>query len=144
MGAISLPYFDDCAAILIQALIIAWLLYQHRRRHTAELLTRSAMAELQNVNKLAAAGELTASIANEVKQPLAAAAANAYAARNWLGTKLNVEEALAAINRDCPDLVSEAIVMVTEGASYGYREGAIGPASSWPRSEGRFQQGRSG
>jgi signal transduction histidine kinase len=87
------------AAILIQALIIAWLLYEHRRRHTAELLTRSAMAELQNVNKLAAAGELTASIAHEVKQPLAAAAANAYAARNWLGTKLNVEEALAAINQ---------------------------------------------
>lgn len=42
------------------------------------------------------------------------------------------------------NLVSEAILMVTEGASYGYREGAIGPASGWPRSEGRFQQGRSG
>jgi signal transduction histidine kinase/ABC-type uncharacterized transport system substrate-binding protein len=87
------------AAILLQALIILWLLYEHRRRHVAELLARSTMAELQNVNRLAAAGELSASIAHEVKQPLAAAAANAYAARNWLGAKLNVEEALAAINQ---------------------------------------------
>jgi signal transduction histidine kinase/ABC-type uncharacterized transport system substrate-binding protein len=87
------------AAILAQALIILWLLYEQRRRHVAEVLARTTMAELQNVNRLAAAGELSASIAHEVKQPLAAAAANAYAARNWLGTKLNVSEAIAAINQ---------------------------------------------
>jgi signal transduction histidine kinase len=87
------------AAILIQALIILWLLYEHRRRHAAEVLARSSMAELQHVNRLATAGELSASIAHEVKQPLAAAAASAYAARNWLGTKLNVDEALTAINQ---------------------------------------------
>jgi signal transduction histidine kinase len=87
------------AAILAQALIILWLLYEQRRRHVAEVLARTTMAELQNVNRLAAAGELSVSIAHEVKQPLAAAVANAYAARNWLGAKLNVEEALAAINQ---------------------------------------------
>ena len=84
----------------MQALIILWLLYEHRRRHMAEVLARSTMAELQNVNRLAAAGELSASIAHEVKQPLAAAAANAYAARNWLAAnKLNVSEALSALGQ---------------------------------------------
>jgi len=88
------------AAVLIQALIILWLLYEHRRRHMAEVLARSTMAKLQNVNRLAAAGELSASIAHEVKQPLAAAAANAYAARNWLAAnKLNVSEALSALGQ---------------------------------------------
>ena len=88
------------AAVLIQALIILWLLYEHRRRHMAEVLARSTMAELQNVNRLAAAGELSASIAHEVKQPLAAAAAYAYAARNWLAAnKLNVSEALSALGQ---------------------------------------------
>jgi C4-dicarboxylate-specific signal transduction histidine kinase len=84
----------------LQALIIFWLLYEHHRRHAAEVLARSTMAELHNVNRLAAAGELSASIAHEVKQPLAAAAANAYAARNWLApSKLNVTEALSALGQ---------------------------------------------
>jgi signal transduction histidine kinase len=88
------------AAVILQALIILWLLYEHRRRHVAEVLARSTMAELQNVNRLAAAGELSASIAHEVRQPLAAAAANAYAARNWLAAnKLNVSEALSALGQ---------------------------------------------
>src|SRR5690606_36026548 len=38
----------------------------------------------------------------------------------------------AVLDGTVRNLVSEAIVMVTEGASYGYREGAIGPASGWP------------
>jgi C4-dicarboxylate-specific signal transduction histidine kinase len=88
------------AAILIQALAILWLLYEHRRRHAAEVLARNTMAELQSVNRLAAAGELSASIAHEVKQPLTTVAANAYAALNWLGAgRLNVDEARKSLNQ---------------------------------------------
>lgn len=88
------------AAIVAQALIIAWLLYEQRRRHRAEILARSSLAELHNVNRLAAAGELSASIAHEIKQPLTAAAASIYAARNWLiSKKSDVDEALSAINK---------------------------------------------
>lgn len=87
-------------ALLVQALIILWLLYEHRRRHMAELLARSTMAELGNVNRLAAAGELSASIAHEVKQPLTTVAANAYAALNWLAPgRLNVDEARRSLNQ---------------------------------------------
>ena len=76
--------FAALAAILIQTGVILWLLYEHRRRQIAEVLARSTMAELHTANRLAAAGELSASIAHEVKQPLTAVASNAYAALNWL------------------------------------------------------------
>lgn len=88
------------AAFAAQAMFILWLLYERRRRHMAEVLARSTIAELHSVNRLAAAGELSASIAHEVKQPLQAAAANAYAARNWLAAgRQNVEEARNSLNR---------------------------------------------
>lgn len=87
-------------AILAQALAILWLLYEHRRRHAAEVLARNTMAELQGVNRLAAAGELSASIAHEVKQPLTTVASNAYAALNWLGAeRLNVDEARKSLSQ---------------------------------------------
>ncbi len=64
------------------------------------MMTRRAMAELQSVNRLATAGELSASIAHEVKQPLTSVAANAYAALNWLraGTP-NLDEARSSLDR---------------------------------------------
>jgi hypothetical protein len=37
------------------------------------------------------------------------------------------------------NLVCEAMMMGSKGASYGYRERPVGPASCWSRSEGRFQ-----
>jgi signal transduction histidine kinase len=88
------------AALLLQTLIILWLLYEHRRRQVAEVLARSTMAELSNVNRLATAGELSASIAHEVKQPLTAVASNAYAALNWLAAgRLNIDEARKSLNQ---------------------------------------------
>jgi signal transduction histidine kinase len=88
------------AAFAAQAIFIFWLLYERRQRRMAEVLARGTMAELHNVNRLAAAGELSASIAHEVKQPLQAAAANAYAARNWLAAdRQNIDEARASLNK---------------------------------------------
>lgn len=89
-----------CAAILLQVLVIIWLLYEQRRRQAAEMLVRGTMAELHNVNKLAAAGELSAFIAHEVKQPLTVVAANAYAALNWLATgRRDLDEARKSLNK---------------------------------------------
>ena len=88
------------AAILIQACVILWLLYEQRRRQRAEILARGTMAQLHNVNRLAAAGELSASIAHEVRQPLAAVAASAYAALNWLSAgRQNLDEARKSLNQ---------------------------------------------
>ncbi|MGA8888034.1 MAG: ATP-binding protein [Pseudolabrys sp.] len=79
------------AAILIQSALISWLLYEQRRRQRAEVLARNTMSELTHVNRVATVGQLSASIAHEIRQPLAAILANANAALRWL-EKANVEE----------------------------------------------------
>jgi signal transduction histidine kinase len=73
------------AAVLAQAALIAWLIYEHRRRNLAEVRSRNAIAELTSMNRRAAAGQLSASIAHEVNQPLTAITAEAAAALIWLG-----------------------------------------------------------
>jgi signal transduction histidine kinase len=72
------------AAILVQAAMIMVLLYEHRRRRVAEETARSSMSELMQMNRIATAGELSASIAHEVNQPLTGISARASAAVRWL------------------------------------------------------------
>ena len=67
--------------ILIQAGLIAGLLREHRRRQLAEVQSRQRMAELAHVNRFSTAGELTASIAHEINQPLGSILANAETAQ---------------------------------------------------------------
>jgi signal transduction histidine kinase/ABC-type uncharacterized transport system substrate-binding protein len=90
------------AAILIQTALILWLVYEHWRRQRAEILARNTMSELTHVNRVATVGELSASIAHEVRQPLAAMSANAEAALRWL-KKGKLEEVRAGLK----DIVSE-------------------------------------
>ena len=54
------------------------------RAEQAEKALRKAQAELAHVTRVTMLGELTASIAHEVNQPLAAAVANGQAALRWL------------------------------------------------------------
>ena len=68
------------AVILIQAGLIAVLLHEHRRRQFAEVQSRQRMAELAHVNRFSTAGELTASIAHEINQPLGSILTNAETA----------------------------------------------------------------
>jgi signal transduction histidine kinase len=72
------------AAILVQAAMIMVLLYEHRRRRVAEVTARTSMSELMHTNRIATAGELSASIAHEVNQPLTGISARASAAARWL------------------------------------------------------------
>ena len=92
----------ETAAILTQAALIFWLLYEHWRRQRAEILARNTMSELSHVNRLATAGQLSASIAHEVNQPLAGIVANAQAALRWL-EKANVEEVREGLKRIVSD-----------------------------------------
>src|SRR4029077_12566078 len=68
------------AVILIQAALISILLREHRRRQLAEVQARQRMAELARVNRFSTAGELTATIAHEINQPLGAIMSNAESA----------------------------------------------------------------
>ena len=66
----------------------------------AEQTLRRAQAELAHVARVATMGELTASIAHEVNQPIAATVLNAQAALRWLGARPpNLEEARQALAR---------------------------------------------
>ncbi|HYY29645.1 MAG TPA: AAA family ATPase [Chthoniobacterales bacterium] len=61
-------------------------------RKRAEEALQKAQAELAHVTRVAALGELTASIAHEINQPLAAVVNNASACLRWLAAQ-NLEEA---------------------------------------------------
>src|SRR5215468_2448871 len=77
---------------------------QFIERKRAEEKLHKAQAELAYVTRVMTLGELTASIAHEVNQPLAAVVTNANACLRWLtGTTPNLDEAreaLARITRD--------------------------------------------
>jgi PAS domain S-box-containing protein len=64
----------------------------------AEEDLRNAQAELANVTRVTTLGELAASIAHEVNQPLTAVVSNAEACRRWLNRSTpNLDEARNAI-----------------------------------------------
>jgi signal transduction histidine kinase len=88
------------ALFLFQFGLIVLLLGEHRRRHSAEIATRSTMSQLAQVNRLATAGELSASIAHEVNQPLTGIVTKANAALRWLAAdKPDLEKARAALTQ---------------------------------------------
>jgi ABC-type uncharacterized transport system substrate-binding protein len=62
-------------ALLVQMSLIVGLFYERRRRRFAEVESRRRLSELAHMNRTATAGALSASIAHEIKQPLAAIAA---------------------------------------------------------------------
>ena len=72
------------AAILVQALLIAWLLHERQYRRRAERTARETFSELTQMNRMATAGELSAAIAHEVKQPITGIVTMANAALRWL------------------------------------------------------------
>jgi len=85
-------------ALLAQGGLIGWLFYEHRRRHVSELQSRNFMAELAHMDRVATAGELSASIAHEVNQPLTGMVTRAYAAMRWLaGETPDIGKARAAL-----------------------------------------------
>ncbi len=67
-------------------------------RKLAERALRESQAELARVARVATLGELTASIAHEINQPLAAVATNASASLHWLAVQPpNLDEAREAM-----------------------------------------------
>jgi len=69
-------------------------------RKRAEEALRESQDALARVTRIAAMGELTASIAHEINQPLAAAATNASASLRWLAVQPpNLTEAREAVRR---------------------------------------------
>jgi signal transduction histidine kinase len=72
------------SVVLVQGLMIAILLRERRLRFLAQVEARQRMSELAHMNRRATAGEMTASIAHELNQPLAAILINAETAQHVL------------------------------------------------------------
>ena len=75
------------------------------RAEQAEQALRKAQAELAHVTRVTTLGELTASIAHEINQPLAALITNAEACMSWLGRS---PPDLAAARRSVEWIVEDA------------------------------------
>lgn len=92
------------AIVLLQSGLLAGLLIERRRRRGAELAVDQHRFELAHASRLAIAGELTASIAHEINQPLGAILSNVSAAELMLGSAPDqldeVRQILADIHRD--------------------------------------------
>ena len=68
--------------------------------HQREVSLREAQTELAHVSRVTTMGELSASLAHEVNQPLAGIVTNANASLRWLGAESpNLDEAREAIRR---------------------------------------------
>ena len=93
----TLEQFKELANNLAYGVIALRTRGQRRR---AEAALREAQAELAHVTRATTMGELTASIAHEINQPLAAVVANANACFRWLASPIpNLDEARDAISR---------------------------------------------
>jgi len=86
------------AIILLQAGLIFRLFYEHWAREAAEAGLMKLTNELAHMNRLATVGEMSASIAHELRQPLAAISAYGSAGVGWLDRKVpNLKEAREAL-----------------------------------------------
>jgi len=97
-------------------------------RKRAEEELHEAQANLANVTRVMALGELAASIAHEVNQPLAAVVANAAACLRWLDRETpNLEEARGTVperRREQPRLAPRSAARSTTAPRCGCRRRA--------------------
>ena len=96
-------------AFLVATLLITGLMEIKRRaeesRNRTEEALRQAQSELVRVSRITIMGELTASLAHEVNQPIAAAVTDANTSLRWLGREPpDLEEAREAAGRTIKDV----------------------------------------
>ena len=92
------------AVLVLEAALIVRLLHDRRRRRRAEIDAHQRMAELAELNRRSTVGELSASIAHELTQPLSAISHNAEAAALILRAQSpdlsELRDIVAGITRD--------------------------------------------
>ena len=87
-------------------------------RRQAEEALRQAQADLARINRVTTMGELTASLAHEVNQPIAAAATDANTCLRWLARdQPDLEEARAAASRVVKDAARAGEIMAESAHS---------------------------
>jgi NO-binding membrane sensor protein with MHYT domain/signal transduction histidine kinase len=107
LGTFAIYYPEPRAPTLYEHNIIEQITHLASiavEREQAEAALRQAQADFAHVSRVTTMGELTASLAHEVNQPIAAALTNANTCMLWLdGDTPNIEEARAAAMRIVQD-----------------------------------------
>jgi PAS domain S-box-containing protein len=93
-------------------------------RHQTEEALREAQANLARVSRVTTMGELTASLAHEIRQPIAAAVTNARTCLRWLGRdQPDVAEAREAASRIVNDVIRATDII--SSISLLFKKGAL-------------------
>ncbi len=114
--AVEPAVFLRFAVFLVASSLITALMEIKRRveqsRNRAEEALRQAQSDLAHVSRVTTMGELTASLAHEVNQPIAAAVTDANTCLRWLNRDHpNVEEARDAASRTVKDATRAAEII---------------------------------
>src|SRR5580700_287125 len=93
-------------------------------RKRAEEALRPAQADLAHMSRVTTMGELTASLAHEIRQPISAAVTNAKTCLRWLGRdEPDVAEACQAATRLITDVTRAADIISRISALF--KKGAL-------------------
>ncbi|WP_054006519.1 sensor histidine kinase [Cypionkella psychrotolerans] len=110
--------------ILFQTLLLFTLIVQFHQRRVAEQKGARGDHRTGAANRMTSMGEMTATIAHEVNQPLAAIVANASAAQRWLDrASPNIAEARTELSRIAVDGHRAAEVISTVRSMFADRSG---------------------
>jgi C4-dicarboxylate-specific signal transduction histidine kinase len=108
--------------LLVAAAIYIYRRRQQKREEERNERLRQAQTDLAHINRVSTMGELTASLAHEIKQPIAAAVTNAKTCLRWLGRDQpdlpEAREAAARIIKDvtrASDIISRIHLLFKKG-----------------------------
>jgi C4-dicarboxylate-specific signal transduction histidine kinase len=79
-------FWGAVGVLVVLGFLLAKLMFEHRRRQEAEGAARRHLVTMAHMDRLAAMGQLTASLAHELHQPLGAILRNSEAARMMLAS----------------------------------------------------------
>ena len=115
LGSFAMYYREPRSPIpaetraLEMATHLAGIAIERKLARTERERLRQAQADLAHINRVTTMGELTASLAHEIKQPIAAAGINARTCLRWLGRDdPDVSEAREAASRLVTDITRAA------------------------------------
>jgi PAS domain S-box-containing protein len=107
--ALTISPMKDAAGRIVGASKLARDITERKR---AEEALRQAQADLAHMSRVTTMGELTASLAHEIRQPISAAVTNAKTCLRWLGRdEPDVAEACEAASRLIKDVTRAADII---------------------------------
>ena len=102
----------DASGDLVQFMGSVTDVTERRRTEQERERLRQLETELARINRISTMGELTASLAHEINQPIAAAVTNANTSVRWLANEVpNVQEAREAAKRAAKDATRAAAII---------------------------------